>query len=66
MELWGGTRAYDKNVGIPMSIGAQLIAAGKALKKGVDGAENMLPAQLFADELRKRGFIITEKMVDLA
>jgi lysine 6-dehydrogenase len=65
MEAWGGTRAYDKNVGIPLSIGAQIIADGKVLKKGVDGAENMLPAQPFVDELKKRGFIIAETFRNL-
>jgi saccharopine dehydrogenase-like NADP-dependent oxidoreductase len=65
MEEWGGTRAYDKNVGIPLSIGAQMLAAGKAKRKGVDGAENMLPAQEFVDELRKRGFRISEEVIDL-
>jgi saccharopine dehydrogenase-like NADP-dependent oxidoreductase len=65
MEEWGGTRAYDKNVGIPLSIGAQMLAAGKAKQKGVNGAENMLPAQEFVDELRKRGFRISEEVIDL-
>jgi saccharopine dehydrogenase-like NADP-dependent oxidoreductase len=65
MEEWGGTRAYDKNVGIPLSIGAQMVAAGKAKRKGVDGAENMIPVQEFVDELRKRGFRVLEEMVDL-
>lgn len=65
MEAWGGSRAYDKNVGIPLSVGAQIIAAGKAKRKGVDGAENMFPAREFADELRKREFIISEKMIDM-
>lgn len=65
MEEWGGRRAYDKNVGIPLSIGAQMVAAGKAKRKGVDGAENMIPAQEFVDELRKRGFRISEEVIDL-
>lgn len=65
MEEWGGTRAYDKNVGIPLSIGAQMVAVGKAKRKGVDGAENMLPAQEFVDELRKRGFRISEEIIEL-
>jgi saccharopine dehydrogenase-like NADP-dependent oxidoreductase len=65
MEEWGGTRAYDKNVGIPLSIGAQMVADGKAKRKGVDGAENMLPAQEFVDELRKRDFRISEELIDL-
>ena len=65
MKEWGGTRAYDKNVGIPLSIGAQMVAAGKAKRKGVDGAENMIPAQEFVDELKKRGFRISEELIHL-
>jgi saccharopine dehydrogenase-like NADP-dependent oxidoreductase len=65
MEEWGGTRAYDKNVGIPLSIGAQMVAAGKVKRQGVDGAENMLPAQEFVDELRKRGLQISEEVINL-
>jgi lysine 6-dehydrogenase len=64
MEEWGGTRAYAKNVGIPLSIGAQLVAAGKALQKGVDGAEVMLPTEEFVDELRKRGIRISDEKID--
>jgi saccharopine dehydrogenase-like NADP-dependent oxidoreductase len=63
MESWGGSRAYSKNVGIPLSIGAQMVAAGKALKKGVDGIETMLPASEFVDELRKRDFAINQSLV---
>jgi saccharopine dehydrogenase-like NADP-dependent oxidoreductase len=63
MEKWGGRRAYSKNVGIPLSIGAQMLAKGKAKKKGVDGAETMLPAEEFVDELRKRDFVINESLV---
>ena len=62
MEKWGGHRAYCKNVGIPLSIGAQMVAQGKAIKKGVDGIETMLPADEFVDELRKRDFVINESM----
>lgn len=65
MEEWGGTRAYDKNVGIPLSIGAQIIAGGRAKQKGVDGAENMLPTEEFVNELRKRGLKILEKVIDI-
>jgi saccharopine dehydrogenase-like NADP-dependent oxidoreductase len=65
MEKWGGYRAYSKNVGIPLSIGAQMMAAGKAKKKGFDGVENMLPAQEFEDEMRKRDFIINESLIYL-
>ena len=62
MDKWGGQRAYAKNVGIPLSIGAQMLAKGKARKKGVDGIETMLPAEEFVDELRKRGFVINESL----
>ncbi len=62
MDKWGGQRAYSKNVGIPLSIGAQMLAEGKAKKKGVDGAETMLPAEDFVSELRKRGFVINESL----
>jgi lysine 6-dehydrogenase len=65
MDQWGGTRAYDKNVGIPLSIGAQMLAAGKVKSKGVDGAENMLPPQEFVNELKKRGFRISEEIIPL-
>jgi len=65
MEEWDGIRAYAKNVGIPLSIGAQLVAAGKATKKGVDGAESMLPVQEFVDELGKRDIRISEELIDL-
>jgi saccharopine dehydrogenase-like NADP-dependent oxidoreductase len=65
MDKWGGQRAYAKNVGIPLSIGAQMLAEGKVKKKGVDGAETMLPAEEFVDELRKREFVINESLVYL-
>lgn len=65
MNAWGGRRAYSKNVGIPLSIGAQMVADGKAQKKGVDGVETMLPAQQFVDELRKRDFVINESVTYL-
>ena len=65
MDKWGGQRAYAKNVGIPLSIGAQMLAEGKARKKGVDGAETMLPAEEFVIELRKRDFVINESLIYL-
>ena len=65
MDKWGGRRAYSKNVGIPLSIGAQMLARGKVKKKGVDGAETMLPAEEFVKELRKRDFVINESLIYL-
>jgi hypothetical protein len=63
MDQWGGQRAYSKNVGIPLSIGAQMLAECKAKKKGVDGIETMLPAEEFVDELRKREFVVNESLI---
>jgi len=40
----------------------QMLAKGKAKKKGVDGAETMLPAEEFVNELRKRDFVINESL----
>ena len=65
METWGGQRAYAKNVGIPLSVGAQMLAEGKAMKTGVDGAETMLPVEEFINELRKRDFVINESLIYL-
>ncbi len=65
METWGGQWVYAKNVGISLSVGAQIISEGKAMKKGVDGAETMLPAEEFINELRKRDFVINESLIYL-
>jgi len=64
-DTWGGKAAYSKNVALPLSVGAQMLAEGKVLKKGVDGIESMLPAQEFADKLRERGIAINEELVYL-
>ena len=42
-----------------------MLAEGKAMKKGVDGVETMLPAQEFVTELRKRDFVINESLIYL-
>ena len=62
MANWGGRRAYAKNVGIPLSIGVQMLAKGKARKTGVDGVETMLPAAGFVEELRKRDIVVNESL----
>ena len=61
MEEWGGKSAYGKNVGIPLSIGAQLIAKGKVESKGVFPPEASFDPIEFFDELSKRGIQIHEK-----
>ncbi len=61
-EEWGGPAAYFKNVGIPLSIGAQMLAKGQVEAKGVVPPEIAFPAQPFFDELAKRGIQVEEEI----
>lgn len=61
-EVWGGESAYYKNVGIPLSIGAQLIAAGKATSRGVQPPEMALPSGPFFEALERRGIVVEEQI----
>ena len=61
-EVWGGESAYFKNVGIPLSIGAQLIASGQATARGVQPPELALPSMPFFEALAKRGIVIEEQI----
>jgi len=65
MDKWGGKSAYAKNVGIPLSIGAQMLAEiiykGTDLK-GVLPPEQVFNPELFFIELAKRGIIIHMKI----
>jgi saccharopine dehydrogenase-like NADP-dependent oxidoreductase len=61
---WAGLRAYTRNVGIPMSVAAQLIARGRVL----EGRTGLLiperafdPAEVFR-ELESRGMKIHEEV----
>jgi saccharopine dehydrogenase-like NADP-dependent oxidoreductase len=63
-EEWGGPSAYFKNVGIPLSIGAQLIAHGLTTAKGVVAPEQALPTDIFFRELEKRGITVEETIVE--
>ena len=62
MGQWGGKRAYAKNVGIPMSIGTQMLAKGQISKHGVFAPEGVIELSTFFSELEKRGISVTEKM----
>ncbi|NPA91753.1 MAG: hypothetical protein GXO55_09960 [Chloroflexi bacterium] len=64
-EEWGGESAYFKNVGIPLSIGAQLIAHGQTLGVGVLPPEQAFPAEPFFAELARRGIIVHEEIVEV-
>lgn len=59
---WEGLRAYTRCVGIPLSIGAQLIAAGKVKGAGTLSPELAFdPAEVFK-ELEKRDIMIHEQI----
>jgi lysine 6-dehydrogenase len=63
-EEWGGESAYYKNVGIPLSIGAQLIAEGKSTARGVKPPELALPTADFFDALALRGITVEEEIIE--
>lgn len=65
-EEWGGEAAYFKNVGIPLSIGAQLIARGEVAATGVLAPEVALPTEPFFAELARRGIRVDEEIVEVA
>ena len=64
-EEWGGSAAYYKNIAIPLSIGAQLITAGKVSARGVIPPETALDPDLFFAELERRGIRVQEKLEQL-
>ena len=59
---WAGLRAYTRSVGIPMSIGAQLIMAGRSKGVGVVAPELAFDPEEFFAELAKRGILIHERI----
>ena len=63
-EEWGGESAYFKNVGIPLSIGAQLIAHGQTAGKGVLAPEQAFPTEPFFAQLALRGIVVEETIVE--
>lgn len=61
-EEWGGPAAYFKNVGIPLSIGAQMLAKGQVEAKGVLPPEIALPHEPFFEQLAKRAIQVEEEI----
>lgn len=61
-EEWGGKAAYYKNIAIPLSIGAQMIARGDVTERGVVPPETAIPPLLFFEELARRGIEIHESV----
>ncbi len=65
VEGWEKLRAYTRNVGIGMGIGAQIIAAGKVKATGVLAPEEAFePSEIFS-ELEKRRIFVHEKITAL-
>lgn len=63
-EVWGGESAYYKNVGVPLSVGAQLIAGGQVTARGVLPPEVALPTRPFFEALALRGITVEETIVE--
>ncbi len=64
-ERWGGESAYFKNVGIPLSIGAQMLAHGQTTGQGVLPPERAFPTDPFFAELARRGITVEERIVEM-
>lgn len=62
-DEWGGKSAYFKNVGIPLSIGAILMAEGQVTARGVLPPEVCFPPQPFFEALARRGIIVEEHVL---
>jgi len=65
-QEWGGEAAYYKNVGLPLSIGAQMIARGEMKGHGVLPPERAFPVAPFFQALAERGITIEETVEELA
>ncbi|MGW8251140.1 MAG: saccharopine dehydrogenase family protein, partial [Anaerolineales bacterium] len=61
---WGGQAAYFKNVGLPLSIGAQMIASGEVQARGVKPPELVFPCEPFFHELAERGITVEETILE--
>jgi lysine 6-dehydrogenase len=64
-EEWGGPAAYYKNIAIPLSVGAQMIARGDVQARGVVPPEVAIDPQIFFHELARRRIEIHERVEDL-
>ncbi len=61
-DEWGGSRAYFKNIGIPLSIGMQFIIDGRVDSSGVLPPEAVYDPDDFFRELSRRGISIYSKI----
>jgi len=63
MQKWGGRDAYARNVGYPLSIGAQMLAKGQVKSAGVVAPESAFDALSFIRELAKRGIKVSHRIM---
>jgi lysine 6-dehydrogenase len=61
---WGGPAAYYKNIAIPLSIGAQMIAHGDAQGPGVLPPETAFAPEPFMAQLALRGIEVGRRLSD--
>jgi lysine 6-dehydrogenase len=61
-EEWGGQAAYYKNIAIPLSIGAQMIARGDVKARGVVPPETAIDPEIFFAELARRRIEIHQRV----
>lgn len=59
-DVWGGRAAYYKNIAVPLSIGAQMIATGDVAARGIVPPEVAIDPGIFFGALRERGIEIHE------
>ena len=64
-EEWGGKAAYYKNIAIPLSIGAQMIARGDVRVRGVVPPETAVDSEILFAELARRQIEIHERVEEL-
>jgi saccharopine dehydrogenase-like NADP-dependent oxidoreductase len=62
---WAGLRAYTRNVGIPLAIGAVLLGEGRVPKSGILTPEEAFEPQTVLSELRKRHLLVHENITGL-
>jgi saccharopine dehydrogenase-like NADP-dependent oxidoreductase len=63
-EEWGGKAAYYKNIALPLSIGAQMIARGDVGLRGVQPPELAIDSNILFEELRVRGLQVHQQVLD--
>lgn len=64
-DEWGGRAAYYKNIAIPLSVIAQMIARGDVTHRGVLPPETVIDPDIYFAELAKRNMGIHEEVIEL-